>query len=337
MKTSKKTPITFGSGAAINDEMLYVTSFIDAIAPEINHTRMFVLNLALPGLWFHHDIIDKTVVSVAVRPASDAKPRVAYALCTDGTVETYNSNSTLNEAIPMRENAGSLSSITHIGNRTYACGAENQIFYRSNNFWEETGVSFRDDAVNILKEIATEIKSGKELNILELTKKTRTLTLFECIKGTSENNIYTCGTNGMVLHWNGHEWQQSQSGTRQHLHDIHCVTPDDIIMCGHNGVVIRGNHTNGFRRMPIEKTDINFWSVRLFNKSLYLGSTSGLFCVTKNTLIKASFGTITLPSQYSIESIDTTDNTLWVITNKFILRLNTGTWKIIELPDNDQL
>lgn len=334
MGNSKKTSISFGASCAINDDMLYVCSFIDALPQDIDYTRMFVLNLTLPDTWYYHDIPDKTVASVAMRHASGDVPRAAYALCSDGTVEIFNSTCVINERIPTHKNAGALSCITHIEDTTYACGAENQIYCRNSDMWIETALDFREQAQNTAHAIIEKIASKQEINIAELTGKARTITSLECIKGTHNNNVYACGTNGTVLYWDGLKWHAVQSGTRQHLHDIHCVTADDIIMCGHNGVVIRGNYRNGFKRMPIEKTNINFWSVRFFDQKLYLGSTSGLFNVHENNLIKTRFGNLTLPSHLSIESMDATDQTLWVVTTRLVLRLNSNEWQLIEHPDN---
>lgn len=334
MNNAKNTSITFGASCAINDDMLYVSSFIDALPHDTDYTRMFVLNLKLPGTWFYHDIPDKTVTSVAMRHASSEVPRATYALCSDGTIEIYNSTAVITETIPIHKNAGGMSSITHIDDKVYACGAGNQIYCRDSDTWIETAQNLREQAQNIVNSIIEKISSKQEINIIELTGTARTLTSLECIKGTHDDNVYACGTNGTVLHWDGLEWQTVHSGTRQHLHDIHCVTADDIIMCGHNGVVIRGNHRIGFKRLLIEKTDVNFWSVRLFNQTLYLGSTSGLFNVHEKNLVKTRFDSLALPSHISIESMDATDQTLWVVTTTFVLRLNSNAWELIEHPDN---
>lgn len=338
-----KAQITFGNGCAISDTMLYVPSFLDELDESLEHTRMFVLNLETPPYWFHHEIPNKTVVSTCLRQNNANIKRACYSLTNQGSVEIFNSDGIIEEEIFTAKKdairAGALSDIKFIGEHAYACGSGNQVYKKLTQGWISISSSIQTQAIQKLSDAVSDISTQtKSLNIensklISATKKLREYTILHCIDGLNENNIYTCGTNGKIWHWNGHIWQDIKSGTKQHLHDIHCISDDTVLICGHNGTVIKGNHISGFKRLQIEKTKTNFWSICSFGNSIYLGSNNGLFTIADNKIISCTTSPET-PSFFSVQSIDVRDNTLWIVADKFILRYHANHWDIIEHPDN---
>lgn len=89
--SDKRASVTFGAACAVNDEIIYVASFIDDMPSDISYTRMFVLNIGMNDKWFYHDIPDETVVSVTYDPNGTDGKRICYSLSDTGFIEAYNS------------------------------------------------------------------------------------------------------------------------------------------------------------------------------------------------------------------------------------------------------
>lgn len=324
--------ITFGSACAINDDILYVASFADKLE-SIEHTRVFVLNLGLPEKWFYHDIDHKTVISTALRPPHAETVRAGCSLTADGEIEIYNSDGIEILAIPKRSEA-KLTSLTVIDNIFFVCGGEGQIYQLDQNRCTETGYQIAKETTSTLAKTLELVSSDNSNKIQELAQQARSITTLQCIDGLSKEDVYTCGTNGTIYHWNGASWTRCKSGTKQHLHNIHCISADDILICGHNGTIVRGNYKLGFKRIPTEKTDTNFWCIKQFNEQIYIGTTTGLLTLKNKKFEKAIPSTLPIPHQYSIENLSSTQSTLWITADRFILRLQKDQWELIEHPDN---
>lgn len=335
--------ITFGNGCAISDNMFYVPSFLDELEEGLEHTRIFVLNTEMAPYWFYHDVYDSTIIATCLRAKSDKSERACYSLSNNGLVEIFNSNSTITEDVFHTANRisypGELTGIKYIAGHAYACGSGNQVYKSTEDGW----VSISDDIQRLasqqLSEVITEINglgplpSTKNSGLKVAAEKLRDYTILHGIDGLAENSIYTCGSNGRIWHWDGAIWKIIKSGTVQHLHDVHCVSDELVFICGHNGVILKGNHRSGFSRLPTGNTKTNFWSIRASGEKIYVGSSVGLFEVAGNKVAPCATAAAT-PSSYSVQSIDVFNDTLWVAADKFILRLHNDQWSFIEHPDN---
>lgn len=338
-----KPQITLGNGCAISDKMLYVPSYLDELDENLEHTRMFVLNLAASPHWFNHEIFEATIVSTCFRPESKNSERACYSLSNRGLIEIFNSTETIKEDIFKTPEdaitAGEMTDIKFIGKHAYVCGSGNQVYKRTSHGWTLISTDIRNLAMQKLSDAISEINKPintteiSNKNLINATKKLREFTVLHSIDGLEESSIYSCGSNGAIWHWNGLNWSSVKSGTRQHLHDIHCVSDDVVLICGHNGTVLRGNHKIGFKRLATGNTQTHFWSIRIFKETIYLGSSKGLFMMTDNQITPCSLN-IHTPSIYSVQTIDTRDDTLWVIADRFVLRRHANCWDLIEHPDN---
>ncbi|MDG3714537.1 hypothetical protein L5C66_29480 [Pseudomonas aeruginosa] len=336
MRTRKKKsmPISFGHGCAVSDDIFCVASFLDEVDPEIEYTRVFVLNLSSDSPWMHHDIPGRTIISVALRPGSSSRPRACYVLGDYGQLQIINSTEILEEEIPAagveanRNDGLTFSAISHVGDKAYACGAIGRIYRRDDAGWMQVATEISSKAAQDFQSIVVSIGKGDRAGDL------REIPNFEHVAGLSDNDIYVCGLNGAVANWNGHSWSFLKIPTRQHLHYIHCYSPDEVYICGHNGTLLRGSAREGFRRVALGRNDINFWTVHKFNETVYVGTTSGLFQIIKSKLQPVNFDLSELPSSFAIQAIDSTAKILWVVADKLLLRLEGGVWQKITHPDN---
>jgi hypothetical protein len=151
----------------------------------------------------------------------------------------------------------------------------------------------------------------------------------------SEQDIYVCGTNGTIFHCSGRDWTPVQSGTRQHLQAIHCVSSTEIWIVGGNGTLLRGNAMTGFKRVGIPSIDTNLWSVRKHEDVVYLGGTDGLYRMFGDKSEQVWPDVEGLPSQFTVQAIDSTDSTLWVVADRFVLRNHANKWQLFMHPDNE--
>ncbi|MGU2293289.1 WD40/YVTN/BNR-like repeat-containing protein [Pseudomonas aeruginosa] len=339
-KKKKQIPISFGHGCAVSDDIFCVASFLDDLNPDVEFTRVFILNLSSERPWMHHDIADRTIISIALRPEAGNLPRACCALSAYGELQSFNSTEVIEEEIPAkgveknRDNGLTFSAISYIDTKAYACGAVGRIYRRDDDGWRQVATEIFNAATQNLQSIVGLAQKDASQDILELTKKARETPNFEHISGTSESDIYACGGNGLVVHWDGKSWSNLRIPTRQHLHCIHCHSPDEVYICGHNGTLLLGNSREGFRRVALGRNDLNFWTVQKFNETVYVGTTSGLFQVEKSKIQSVALGLPELHSDFTVQALDSTKRVLWVVADKFLLRFDGGAWRKIDHPDN---
>ncbi len=339
-KKQKKVPISFGHGCAVSDDIFCVASFLDDLDSDVEFTRAFILNLSSEMPWMHHDIAGRTIVSIALRPESDNLARACCALSDYGKLQSFNSAEIIEEEIPTkgaennRDDGLTFSAVSYVNGKAYACGAVGRIYRRDDDGWIQVATEISNAATQNLQSIVGLAQANSFQDISELTKKAREFSNFEHVSGISENDIYACGSNGIVIHWDGKSWSKLRIPSRQHLHYIHCHSPDEVYVCGHNGTLLLGNAKAGFRRVALGRNDLNFWTVQKFKETVYVGTTSGLFQAEKSKIQSVAFGLPELQSEFTVQALDSTERVLWVVADKFLLRFDGGTWRKIDHPDN---
>jgi len=68
--------------------------------------------------------------------------------------------------------------------------------------------------------------------------------------GTSGSDMYACGADGTILHYDGISWGSQSSGTANDLYGLWGASVDDIFAVGENGIVI---HYDGLSWNPMSK------------------------------------------------------------------------------------
>jgi hypothetical protein len=264
------------------------------------------------------------------------------ALSEDGAIEIANSATQVFEQISgaglMSESRmlGPLRRIREIAHSLYACGAGNQVYMRTANGW----VGIDDQLVAASKAATTriidqikDIGAGySEDKLLSLTASISDAGVIDDIGGTGPDDVYACGLAGAMWHWNGHQWRELKTPSDEHLHCMHVISEQSILVCGHNGTLLQGNKDTGFRSLIGSDSTDHFWSVREFNGKTYLGTTKGLhvFDGTRLELVRLP-GQLDLPV---VHAVDSTDNALWVVAERFAARLVGDQWQRFDHPDN---
>lgn len=71
---------------------------------------------------------------------------------------------------------------------------------------------------------------------------------FNAVWGTGRNDIFVAGTEGTILHFNGSEWQQMESGTKNTLYAVSGSGPANVFAVGEKGTIL---HYDGSRWRPM--------------------------------------------------------------------------------------
>lgn len=343
MDTSqKKVPVQFGDGCAVSDDIAYMSAFPDALSEEAEFTRMFAFNAGTASKWFHHDLNGHRIVSVCLRQARENTPRAVCALADDGAVEIAGSAGQIFEYIAgaglgaESKQLGYLKRIREIGGRLYACGVGNQVYRREIDGWAAIDQGLTNaaqasmlDFVERLHRLSDQVSPG---DVVALSSSLASHGVLNDMAGVAEDDIYACGLNGALWHWDGTNWCRVDSGTDEHLYAMHAVASDEVWICGRNGTLLRGHRNGGFAALRDPEIRDNFWSVRKFSDRVFLGTTRGLVSLQRGAMRRVSLpGKIGFPV---VQSLDSIGDTLWVFADRFLVRFQGVRWERFDHPDN---
>ncbi|MBZ9708667.1 hypothetical protein LB543_18265 [Mesorhizobium sp. ESP7-2] len=94
------------------------------------------------------------------------------------------------------------------------------------------------------------------------------------IRGVSGRDLYACGTNGLLWHFDG-SWTRIQLPTNQRLLGLLALTASDILVCGAGGVLFRGSDINW---NDVSQPGHDFHSLADYRGAIYLaGGSEGVF------------------------------------------------------------
>lgn len=154
----------------------------------------------------------------------------------------------------------------------------------------------------------------------------------EDVWGTSSENVYAAGHNGLILHYDGISWQTMESGTSETLYGIWGFSPTEIYAVGSGGIILR---YDGKKWRTVEsytsKTLYGIWGDKYSH--VYIAG-NGLILIFDNKLYSTlySFNESTL---YDIQG--TSSSELFAVGESgTIFYFNHGKWyRIISGTPND--
>ena len=162
-------------------------------------------------------------------------------------------------ALPAPSPLGFLSGTRLIGSSSYACGSQNAVYRLSKRIWVDVAGSLR-------------VKYGGPSD-----------PILNAIDGFDEQDIYAVGYNGSIVHFDGTRWQQLDTPTNQHLHQVLCHTDGLVYACGRGGVVLRGRQDRWEDLSSPERTQ-DFWGLAAFKGEVYLCTYQQLFRIVGRDL-----------------------------------------------------
>ncbi|WP_111894904.1 hypothetical protein [Acinetobacter sp. MB5] len=326
----KNLNMSFIAGCLIDDDMFYIASTFDDLDSEIQCCRMSIYD-HLERQWYYHDNVEFKSISVALIPKTENSRRVMLSASLNGNIEFYSSENTYYEKI---EDAGfsnpnfyygTLNKIRNIHSNLYTCGTSGQIYKKSGENW----LHF-DKGLLLPKNEYNKINSA---TILDLNYQAPFRSVYD-INGHNLNSLYCCGEDNeggfIAYHING-EWIMDKKRTPSSLHHIElCPDGISVIAVGDYGTVFYGSYSSGFVNLKDISINDSFYQSCYFKKELYLASSNGLY--------KFSDGKFELldivPLGTEVNTVESTSNVLWALTDKEIYRFDGNHWDIIVDPDN---
>lgn len=159
------------------------------------------------------------------------------------------------------------------------------------------------------------------------------------IDGPSETEIYICGYNGRLLFYDGSVARPIELDTDAHLVDILVEDERSIWICGSKGVLLRGNHRDGFTRVPGVTGQSLFNSMTLFDDTLLIAASSG----RPNGLFVYDYGFLR-PYETGLDpeikyphTLTARDGIIWAVATKDMIRFDGRRWERIDFPGNDPI
>ncbi|AXQ23161.1 hypothetical protein BEN71_14225 [Acinetobacter wuhouensis] len=326
----KNLNVSYIAGCLIDDDMFYVASTFDSLDSEIECSRMSFYD-HLDGQWHDHDNFEFKSISVALVPKTESTRRTMLSVSLDGQIEFYSSQKITYEKI---EDVGfsnpdffygTLNKIRNIQSSFYTCGSAGQIYKKAEKEW------LHDDLGLLLPKV--EYQKIKPEEILNLDYEEPSREIYD-INGHNLNCLYACGEDqegGFVACKTEGKWEINDKRTPSGLHHI-CLCPDgvNIIVVGDYGTVFYGNNESGFINLKDISINDSFYQSCYFKEDLYIAASTGLY---KYSNSKYEILEI-IPYGTEVSTVESTNNVLWVLTDKVIYRFNGKKWDVILNPDN---
>ena len=254
-----------------------------------------------------------SIVSLTRYRYPDRDRQIQAALTAEGHVGFYGREEGFYEKIKgaglHAEDAigqGYMTAIRQIGAHLYACGAGGQIYRRTAaNEWAHL-----DEGM---------LSLGRDV-------------IIDAVDGVDEESVYLAGQNG-AAYWKGKGPVQDLAlPTSAWLTCIHAQDDRDIWICGSGGVLLRGNHVDGFREAAASVGKETLLSMAHFQGRYYVATARHLFVLEGSRLRQVS--TSLVPELADAHLLDAVDGVLWSVGYRDVARFDGQRWERFDLPGN---
>jgi len=338
--------VSFNCGCLLDTDYVYVVEKLDDLddqEDDIIHSRLSMYDAQDPEPWGYHDL-EWDVCSVCYRLKTPKDPGTCFALSKDGDVEGMNTDRVWNERIPgaglgddKAVGRGYVNRIREIGGHLWVCGSNGQVYRRDEQGWVYLGEGFALDE--------SKMPSDQTEAVYAMLDQVGEELMFFDINGTSETDVYVCGADGKLFHWDGKAWMPLKTGTLADLNEIHVASPDEIWICADKGLVFRGNAQDGFEKLVVGVNDgIEFTSIHQFQGKVYLaGDYEKLYTLEvdeETGKLEARWMVIMrglIPGLQDTHQLDSVDGVLWSIGIKDLAFFDGKKWTRVENPDNPKI
>ncbi|WBS04789.1 hypothetical protein OU994_11175 [Pseudoduganella sp. SL102] len=317
METDYDDQITFVAGCAAEADYIYVAAYADNVDPE-EYAFSYLLSWIgrVEGEKWFYRAVQQDVVSVCVKKATPTIGRRFVSLSREGEVEIYSNKdgSTISEKIPEAGvglgSRGYVTQIREIGNSLYVCGFADQVYRRQD-----------DGTWTLITSAPLQIRNALDDDVGFLTS----------IDGSGENDIYTCGDEGRLYHFNGTAWSRLHLTTDENLNCVRCISPDEVWACGYNGTLLTGNFRDGFTDVSSIDDNETFWSLTKFQGKIYTSTAGEQLFVYDGSSIQPE---TEFPSGLMTYKLDSVPDMLWSFSPKEIAYFDGTTWTRVNHRSN---
>jgi hypothetical protein len=152
------------------------------------------------------------------------------------------------------------------------------------------------------------------------------------IHGPSKDDLYSVGDE--AWHWNGTQWRQLELPTDEPLAAIKVLNPKEVCFVGHNGTLLFGNATDGFKDLSSTDDNQNFTAVEWFDGRLFMASNFGLFTYDPTRKRIQPYKTDLKTELQDTHHLEAKDGVLWSFGFKDLAFFDGKSWTRVDHPDN---
>lgn len=361
--------INFTRAVAASEFSLAVSATRDGSEPFMPDARLFQYEHQGHGprgdKWFYDDFPMSIQDIIFARDiGSIERPSYYVHLSADGEVHHSARPEQYREVIPgtgAEEAGDKFYGYTHclrqIGGRLYVCGAGGQIYIRDGrDDWRMLtdavlfDPEFREQMMENLPPISDPSYLQRIREVI-YHPRNRNILFFD-IQGLSEDAIYLCGVVGpgskpVLCHWDGTTLEELQVPLAEAaLTSIHIADPQNVWVCGREGVLLHGSRARGFTPVPGDRRLNLFHSITPYRGKLVLPATvrpGGLWEYDPATGAFDRFTPrlppLTRPPADSGEAhggpffAQAVGEVLWFVAPRDIYRFDGTEWERIKHPD----
>jgi hypothetical protein len=152
------------------------------------------------------------------------------------------------------------------------------------------------------------------------------------IDGFSSKNIYVCGFEGEIWHWDGRKWSRIDSPTNMPLQCVLCAPDGNAYFCGAAGhlyALLPDGSWEDLSNPKVSKATLQHMT--LFKGRLYIAADEKLLYLDSKTL-KA----VTSPKEGTFRAlqIDASEDLLWCVGEEDVFSFDGKKWTRYVCPEN---
>ena len=347
-----KALLSFSRSLALNERDIYFSGVYDVWDTFEPATRMYSFRESREGgPWGDADFHFHTAsLCKYVDPASNGQPYFV-ALSSEGDVYHHGLTEGFTERIQGAgiwhddsKRYGRMTSIRQIGDKLYACGSGGQIYVRHGRddwrfltktlLWDPK--KFSDAAQNMPDEEKEPAAYKVWKKAYVESQKDNVSYLLRGINGPSEDEIYICGSNGLLYLWDGESLEDMESDVPNALIKIHVADDGVVWICGSEGQILSIDQENGLEHHTDDENEHLFISITTYQGRVLLASNASPWGVFEFNPDSEELTEIVIDKDYPpkrLHTVDTVGDVLWVVGTRDIFRLKDDIWERIEHPD----
>jgi hypothetical protein len=200
---------------------------------------------------------------------------------------------------------GYVNRIALIEDRLYVCGFRRQVCVRDASGWKRMDHGL------------LEPRSARGSSL-------------EAIDGVAQDCLYAVGNKGQIWHFDGSRWRQCACPTNVDLHEVRCVSRDQVLVVGQKGTVLLGSGDN-WKVITDDEFDEDLWGVESFGGEIYVAGYGGIGKIHANGIAPVDTALKRVVLGYRLRA---KEGVLWSIGNDDIVAFDGKRWREVLCPDN---